>query len=570
MSEGQGRVRLGSAFFNADHTQLASELRRVEEAGLDFLHLDVFDGHFVEDLGFAPKTIAALRKLTRLPFEVHLAVEEPLRFIPALARCGVDLVFLPAERTPLLYEAIFTVREHGLKVGLCLALGTPLQVLEGVLPLLDAVLLLGRVTGEGERGRTFNDLLLPRLRRVRQWIETGGYAVDLQAAGGLETQSCWAAVEAGATSLPLGQALHREPDLAAYVAHLRSVLEQGTHAFDGDPAAPAALPDPPRGAGEKKTHHYRVLVTSRSFGPHCPEAVARLQAAGCELVTLQPGRPPTEEELLSLIGDVDAMIAGTEPITGRVLAQARRLRVIARHGVGYEHIDLEAARTQGIIVAIAGDVIAESVADMTLALLLSLVRRVPQGDRAVRQGQWPRCVGMELRGKVCGLIGLGRIGKAVCRRVRGFGMRVVAADVYHDDLFAANWGINYLSLDELLSLSDVVSLHVPLTAETFHLINRERLASMKPGAYLINTARGELIDEEALVEALRSGHLAGAACDVFEHEPPGPHPLLTLETVIATPHSAGQTLEGLRRLGEVTVENVLRVLAGGEPCFRVV
>jgi ribulose-phosphate 3-epimerase len=562
-------LRIGSAFFNADHTHLAGELLRLEQAGIDFLHFDVFDGHFVNELAFAPRTIEALRKLTALPFEVHLAANDPLRFLPALARSGVNLVFLPAESTPLLYEAIFSVREQGLKVGLCLALATPLAVLEPVLSLLDAVLLLGRVTGEGARGRNFNTLLLARLRQVRQMIEAGGYAVELQAAGGLERTTCRLAVEAGATALTLGQALHREADQAAYIAMLRAELEplvaqpaaQGGQSTVEQDKWSASVDLPRRG--------YRVMVASRSFGPHCPEALARLEAAGCEIVPNIWGRAPSEEELLAVIGEVDVLISGTEPVTARVLEAAPRLKVIAKHGVGYENIDLEAAARRGIPVVVSGDVIADSVADMTLGLLLALVRQIPQGDRAVREGRWPRCVGVELRDKVCGLIGLGRIGKAVCRRVKAFGMRPMAFDLYRDEAFARSWGVEYLELEQLLQVADVVSLHLPLTPQTFRLLNRERLALMKPGAYLINTARGELVDEEALEEALRAGRLGGAACDVFAQEPPGAHPLLTLENVIATPHSAGQTVEGLRKMGEITVENILRVLAGREPLFRV-
>jgi len=217
-------VRIGSALFNADHGHLAEAVRQVEEAGIDFFHMDVFDGHFVPDLAFSPRTLKALRPLTNLPFEVHLAATDPLRFLPALARAGADLVFLPAESTPLVYEAVFAVREQHLKVGVCLALGTPLGVLEPVLPMLDAVLLLGRVTGEGERGRAFNDLVLPRIQRVRQMIDAQGLVVDVQAAGGLETEHCIAAVQNGAMSLPLGGALHRQGDTAAFLADLRQRL----------------------------------------------------------------------------------------------------------------------------------------------------------------------------------------------------------------------------------------------------------------------------------------------------------------------------------------------------------
>lgn len=556
-------TRIGSALFNADHGNLAAEVGRVVAAGVDFLHFDIFDGHLVPDLGFPPRTMQTLRPLTTLPFEVHLAATDPLRLLPALARSGANLVFLPAESTPLLYEAIFAVREQGLAAGLCLALGTSLSVLEPVLPMLDAVLLLGRVTGEGQRGRTFNDLLLDRIRTVRQMIDRGGYQVDLQAAGGLETDSARAAVEAGATSLPLGAALHRENDMAAYVASLRTQLEASDQPSASKQQAFAVSSQP-------ATARYRVLVASRSFGPHCPDAVAQMQAAGCELLPNDLGRAPTEAELLERVADVDVLISGTEPVTARVLEAARRLKVISKHGVGYENIDLQAAQARGIPVAIAGGAIVDSVADMAMALLLALVRQIPQGDRAVRAGRWPRMVGLELRDKTLGIVGLGQIGQALCRRARGFGLHVVAYDLQPNELFARSWGVRYLSLPELLVAADIVSLHAPVTADTRQLINAEMLALMKHGAYLINTARGELVDEAALAEALRSRHLAGAAADVFVHEPPGDHPLLALDNFIAAPHSAGQTEDGLRKMGEVTVENALRVLAGDEPRFRVV
>ncbi|MBC8077774.1 MAG: hypothetical protein H7Y32_16990, partial [Chloroflexales bacterium] len=430
--------------------------------------------------------------------------------------------------------------------------------------------------------------LLGRVLAARRMIYSGRYSVDLQAAGGLETDSCRAAVAAGATSLPLGAALHREADLSAYVSYLRSMLVDvpgdldketaggKAEAFAQDVLQPnqgvanaSAQQAPPLPLSPSPPQHYRVLIASRSFGPNCPDALERMRAAGCELAPNPWGRTPSEEELLAQVADIDVLISGTEPLTARVLAAAKRLKVIAKHGVGYENIDLEAAKARGIPVAVAGDAIADSVADMAFALLLALARQIPQGDRAVRQGQWPRPVGMELRGKTLGIVGLGQIGKEVCKRARGFGLNVTAYDLYPDAQFAASWGVRYTALEDLLATSDIVSLHAPVTPATRQLINARTIALMKPGAYLVNTARGELVDEVALAAALATGHLAGAALDVFVREPPGANPLLDQETCIATPHSAGQTVDGLRKLGEITAENVLRTLRGEQPLFRV-
>ncbi len=574
------RIRIGSALFNADHTRLGDELRRVEAAGIDFVHFDVFDGYFVPDQAFPARTIKALRPLSKRPFEVHLAVNEPLRFLGPLADAGADLIFLPAESTPLLYETIYAVREKGMQAGLCLALGTPLMLLEAVLPMLDAVLLLGRVTGEGQRGRDFNALVIERVRAVRSLIDVGGYQIDLQAAGGLETESCVAACRAGATSLPIGAALHREPDMAAFVAHLRAQLAQkdalpsptssNSSTGETDPRSPQNW-----GAGgasiqaDEARAPFHILVASRSFGKNCPEVLDAMRAAGGVFLPNDLDRAPTEEELIARIGEADVLISGTEPVTARVLAAAPGLKVISKHGVGYENIDLDAARARGIPVAIAGGAIADSVADMALALLLALARQIPQGNASVKAGAWKRFVGPELHGKTLGIVGLGQIGKAVCRRAKGFGLRVVACDATPDTGFAAFWGVEFLPLDDLLAQADFVSLHAPVTPETRHLIGAAQLARMQPTTYLLNTARGELVDEAALYEALKSGGIAGAASDVFIREPPGGHPLLTLENFIAMPHSGGQTPEGLRRMGEITAENALRVLRGQEPLYRV-
>jgi D-3-phosphoglycerate dehydrogenase len=558
------RIRIGSALFNADHSRLGDEIARLEAAGVDFLHLDVFDGYAVPDQAFAARTIAQLRTLTALPFEAHLAAREPTGFIRPLAAAGVDLLFLPAETTPLIYEAIFAVREAGMRPGLVLALGTPLSHLDPVLPLVDAVLLLGRVTGEGARGRDLNPLLYDRVRATRQKIDAAGLTVDLQAAGGLEREHCADVVRCGATSLPLGATLHRETDLRAFLHVLRGSLEPAAPIASVASTAAAAAPPSAGASVSHPARRWRVLIASRSFGKSCPDVLDRLRQEGCDLISTGLARAPSEDELLALVGDVEAIVSGTEPLSARVLGAAPRLRVISKHGVGVENIDLSAARSRGIEVRVAGGAIADSVADLAMGLLLALARQLPAADAATRAGAWDRFVGTELRDRTLGVVGLGQIGRAVCRRASGFGMRLLATDALPDRDFAAKWGIQLVSLADLLPSADFVSLHVPVTPETRGLIGEPQLASMKSGSFLINTARGELVDEGALTAALVSGHLGGAACDAFQREPPVGSPLLQAPNFIATPHCGGQTTAGLRRMGEITAENLLQTLQQGE------
>lgn len=315
---------------------------------------------------------------------------------------------------------------------------------------------------------------------------------------------------------------------------------------------------------------FNVLVASRSFGPNCPEAIQRLIDAGATLTANPWGRSPTETELAGAMKNIDVLVSGTEPVTARVMDAAPDLMFIAKHGVGYENIDLAAAKARGVPVAIAGGAITDSVADMAMALLLACARHIPQGDRAVRNGKWPRMVGVELRGKTLGVIGLGQIGCEVALRAKAFGMDVIAFDVFPNEAFAKEHGIRLLTIHGVLAQADFVSLHAPVTEQTRGLINAVTLQAMKRSAYLINTARGELIDEAALAQGLREGWIAGAACDVFVQEPPAAdHPLLQFDNFIAAPHSAGQTDAGLRKLGEVTVDNIIRLMRGEPLLHRV-
>jgi ribulose-phosphate 3-epimerase len=204
---------------------LAEEVTRLEAAGLDFIHLDVFDGHFVSDLGFPPRTIAALRPLTDLPFEVHLGAVDPLRFVPHLVEAGVDLIIFHIESVRMLYETIFIIQEHDVKVGLVVTLGTPVAALEPVISVIEAVLLLSRVTGEGSRGASFDPLVLPRIQAVRKMVEAAGAVVDIQVAGGVKRQHIPDLVAAGATTLAMGGGLYRVPDMAQEVVEMRKLAD---------------------------------------------------------------------------------------------------------------------------------------------------------------------------------------------------------------------------------------------------------------------------------------------------------------------------------------------------------
>ncbi len=221
-----GRTRLAAALFNGDHARLGDEVARLAAAGIDALHLDVFDGRLTPDLAFAPRTVATLRPLTELPFEVHLVAERPERFARELAEAGADLVLLQAEGAPMLHESVFALREHGLRVGVALGLGAPLGVAEAALPLVDAVLVLSRVTGEGTRGAGFDPRALPRLRAVRAAIDAAGHAVELHAAGGLAREPLREVVRAGADAATLGAGLFRAPDLVAELRALRAVATE--------------------------------------------------------------------------------------------------------------------------------------------------------------------------------------------------------------------------------------------------------------------------------------------------------------------------------------------------------
>jgi len=314
----------------------------------------------------------------------------------------------------------------------------------------------------------------------------------------------------------------------------------------------------------------RLLVTPTSYAKHDPRLKTDLESVVAEVIYNPTGKPLDSGEVARLLPGIDGYIAGLDTIDRAALQSADRLKVIARYGTGVDNVDLEAARKKGVTVTNTPGANAVSVAELALALLLALARQIPEAAAAAHEGQWPRLAGTSLEGKTVGIIGLGAIGKQLARRLEGFDCRIVAHDPRADTEFAQLHHVELGALDEVLGQADFVSLSLPLTPETRSIVDSEFLAAMKPGAYLVNTARGEVVDENALFEALRSGHLRGAALDAFSAEPPDPnHPLLSLPQVIATPHLGAQTDGATNNMGWMALRDCLAVLRGDEPLHRV-
>ncbi len=304
----------------------------------------------------------------------------------------------------------------------------------------------------------------------------------------------------------------------------------------------------------------KVLVTD----PILPEGLDILRKAGLE-VEERIGLPT--EELKEAIREADGIIirSGTK-LTAEIIEAAERLKVIARAGTGLDNVDLEAANRKGIVVMNCPGGNTNSAAEHTLALMLALARNIPQAMASLKAGRWERkkFMGRELMGKTLGIIGLGRIGSVVAERALGLKMKVLAYDPFVTPERASEMGVELVSLDELYARSDLITIHVPLTKETYHLINAESLAKMKDGVLLINCARGGIVDERALYEALKSGKVAGAALDVFEKEPPDPeHPLLKMENFVCTPHLGASTLEAQKNVALAVASQVVDYLVHG-------
>jgi len=314
---------------------------------------------------------------------------------------------------------------------------------------------------------------------------------------------------------------------------------------------------------------YTVVLTA-AF----PKIARELLAGEFNVIEHPTEHGRSEEDMITILAEADAAITLLQdPVTRRVLESNPNLRIVSNFAVGYNNIDVDAARELGIAVTNTPGVLTEATADLTMALLLAVTRRVVEGDaemRTLQRCDWEplKLLGASLQGKLLGIIGMGRIGSAVATRARAFGLEIVG--VRRGESASAGKHAGAISMDELLTTSDILSIHAPLTRETHHLIDAAALAKMKRGAYLINTSRGALVDESALCDALDSGQLRGAALDVYEHEPAINPRLLTMKNVVIVPHIGSATEEARNAMARIAATNVLLFLRGQEPLYSVI
>lgn len=313
---------------------------------------------------------------------------------------------------------------------------------------------------------------------------------------------------------------------------------------------------------------WTVYSTALAFSVNGRAAQADLHQRGCHLVTMPGAGPLSEQEMIQTLPEADAVIAANDAFTSHFFASCPRLKLVARYGVGIDTVDLKAATAAGVVVTNTPGAMTEAVADYCFALLLCIVRRVAEGQASLRAGNWYEFPGMELPGKTLGLIGFGSIGQAVARRAVGFDLRILAHDpqVAASNRAASFPHVEFVDLDALFQRSDFVSVHAPNMPETRHLVNEQRLRQMRPTAYLINTSRGGLIDEVALMKVLHEEAIAGAAIDVYQQEPlPSKHPLRETPRLLLTPHSAFNSREAVQEMSRLCVGSVLTLMSGDRP-----
>lgn len=308
----------------------------------------------------------------------------------------------------------------------------------------------------------------------------------------------------------------------------------------------------------------KVLITPKSFHKYKDAAYPLLKKHGYEIIANDTGRTLSEDDIIERAGeDVVGIIVGIDPISARVLESCKQLKAVSKYGVGLDNIDLAAAERLGIRVASAMESNNVSVAELAIALMFEAARKISKHVANVKSGSWERTLGMELAGKTLGVIGCGKIGREVALRAKGLYMNVILYDPYwkDPDFLQQHDMIQCDHLEAVLALSDIVTLHLPLTDETRGMIGKDSLQLMKPSAILVNTSRGELVDEDSLYEALAGGQLAFAAQDVFSKEPPDPdEKLLQLDNFVLTPHAGAYTAEAIEKMAMQSTRNLIRML----------
>lgn len=311
----------------------------------------------------------------------------------------------------------------------------------------------------------------------------------------------------------------------------------------------------------------QLLIVANRFSEVSTEPINRLKAEGWEVIEQYHEIGTLREDVfVDLIKNAEAVIvSATDTVSSRVIETANKLKIIAVRGVGYQDIDIEAATQKEVMVTNTPGGNADAAADLTMGFIIALARHIPMIHCKMRRGEWYRIRTKDVYGQTLGLIGMGEIGKKVVQRATGFDMKIIAHDIVKDLDFARRFGVHYVTLEEVLCSSDFISIHIPLTESTRGLIGEKEFGKMKKSAFVINTARGGIVNERALYEALKAHRIAGAACDVFAEEPTKNLKLLALDNMISTPHIGGYSDKSWSILAEIAVDNVIAALKGRVP-----
>jgi len=313
----------------------------------------------------------------------------------------------------------------------------------------------------------------------------------------------------------------------------------------------------------------KILITPRSFASISKNPMEMLEEKRYKIIKNETGKPLNNREMSVLIEDVDGIIIGIDDLNAGIIKQAHNLKVISKYGVGVNNINIRAATTRGIVVTNTPTANIDAVADLTFALMLALARRIPEADRKIKAGNWKKFIGTSVWRKKLGVIGLGKIGRQVVKRARGFEMEILCYDIIQDEEFARQFGVRYVDLETLLKESDYITIHTPLNDTTKGIIGYKELEMINENAFLINTSRGGIIDEKALYDALKNNKIKGAALDAYEKEPPENSPLVELENIIMTSHNGAYTKEAINNMGIQAAQNLIDVLEGREPENRI-